>query len=760
MERVSRRAALMAMAVVGAWTAGPGRLLARADLGNAADLPHLRLLLGRMTVEEKAGQLTLMPTAFDAAGAAFNPITPGIEFETQLKEIEAGRLGGVLNGASIEGHRRLQQAAVERSRLGIPMIFGADVIHGYKTIFPVPLAEAASFDPALAERTARAAAVEATANGLNWTFAPMVDISRDARWGRSVEGAGEDVLLGSRMAAARVRGFQGRRLSDDDAMLACPKHFAAYGAAAGGLDYAEADLSERTLRQTYLPPFKAGFDAGALSTMAAFQAVNGVPATANPWLLRKILRDEWNFEGFVVSDWTSDLELVDHGFAADEREAAKLAILAGVDMSMGSALYIKHLPDLVARNEVPIARVDEAVLRVLSVKSALGLFDRPFGRMNPARAKTQVMTRGHLALAREAARRSIVLLKNEADLLPLPRIGTRIALIGPFAQGQSDLNGTWSIFGNDKDAVDLATGLRAAMSDTGLLTVTPGSGVRESLPNGIEAAVAAAAAADVVVLAVGEAADMGGEARSRADITIPAPQQALVEAVARTGKPIVILLRTARALALEGAVLDASAILVTWFLGTQTGPAIADVLFGTVGPSGRLPVSFPQVAGQAPYHYDHPATGRPAKGTDKPERYKANFLEAPNRARFPFGHGLTYGRIAYSNYRQSALAIGAEDVLEVTATITNSGARPAQEVVQLYLRDLAASIARPVHEMKDFQLLNLAPGASRDVTFRLSASDLTFIGQDNLPTIEPGKFQVWIAPSAEAPGLTGTFELR
>ena len=754
---VSRRAILITSALAGAWLVSPLKSMALPSWNSGADLPRLKALLGQMTIEQKAGQLSLLPTAFDAAGAAFNPEHPGADFDKQVKEAEAGLVGGVLNGASIVGHRRLQEAAM-RSPLKIPMIFGADIIHGYKTIFPVPLAEAASFDPALAERTSRIAAIEATANGLSWTFAPMVDLARDARWGRGVEGAGEDVLLGRDMAAARVRGFLGRRLSDDDSMLACLKHFAAYGAAEAGLDYAEVDLSERTLRDIYLPPFKAGFDAGALSTMAAFQTVNGVPASANRWLLDQVLREEWGFGGFVVSDWESDKELIAHGQAADERDAVRLAMLAGVDMSMGFGLYLKHLPDLVAKGAVPMARIDQAVLRVLTVKSALGLFDDPFGRLDPARPKQRVFTRENLAVARDAAGRSIVLLKNEGELLPLRRAGQRIALIGPFAEGQKDLNGPWTVFGNDNDAVDVASGLREALTDPKLLSVVSGSGVLEPLEGGIDAAVAAAGAADVVILAIGESQDMSGEAHSRAEVIVPQAQQALAEAVARTGKPVVVLLRTGRALALEGAVLAAPAILVTWFLGTQTGPAIADVVFGRVGPSARLPVSFPQVSGQAPYHYDHLPSGRPGSG-EKPERYKTNFIEATRRARFPFGHGLTYGRISYAEFRQSALAIDASGSLEVSAIITNSGSRRATELVQLYLRDLVASVSRPVRQLKAYRRVDLRPGQSKTVTFRVGAADLTFVDQNGLPVLEPGSCQVWIAPAAEARGVAGPFLL-
>lgn len=754
---ISRRALMMGAGAVAAWATSPARAL--LALAEPALPPAVDALVARMTVEEKAGQLTLMAAAWSGGAAtALNPAGAATNFDAQLAEARAGRLTGVFNGNGAEMARRMQRAALE-SRLKVPLIFAADVIHGFRTVFPMPLAEAGSFEPELAERTARVAAVEAAAAGIDWTFAPMVDIARDQRWGRGIEGAGEDVLLGRRMAEARVRGFQGRRgLAADDAVLACAKHFAAYGAAEAGLDYNTVDVSERTLREVYFPPFQAAFDAGALSTMAAFNELSGVPATANPWLLDQVLRREWGFSGLVVSDYTGDEELIAHGFAADAREATRLAFLAGVDMSMQSGLYIKHLPDLVAKGEVPMARLDQAVRRVLALKATLGLFDDPFRRIDPRREKTRVRTRAHLSLAREAARRSIVMLKNEGDLLPLPRSGKRIALIGPFAAGKQDLVGPWNVYGTDAEATDLLTGMRAALADPTLVTATRGSDVEVALPGGVEAAVAAARAADVVVLAVGEGQRMSGEAQSREDIVVPAPQMALAEAVAAVGKPVVVLLRNGRALALDGAVLNAPAILVTWFLGSESGPATADILFGIEGPSARLPVSFPRSTGQQPYFYAHKSTGRP-NGPGPLKEYKTHYREGPNAALFPFGHGLTYGRIGYG-----ALEIGDgrllwDGALTVAATVTNSGARAAEEVVQLYIQDVAASITRPVRQLIGFEKIRLAPGASRPVTFTVRRRDLLFVGRDLKPTVEPGLFRVWLAPSAEAEGATGRFTL-
>ncbi len=751
----------MGAAAVTAWAASPARALLQQARGGTAALPaSVEALIGRMTVVEKAGQLTLMAAAW-AGGAAtsLNPAGGSSSFDGQLAEVRGGKLGGVFNGNGAVMAQRMQTVAMRESRLKIPLLFAADVIHGLRTVFPVPLAEAASFDPELARRTARAAGAEAAASGIDWTFAPMVDIAHDARWGRGVEGAGEDVLLGRMMAAERVRGFQGERgLAAPDAVASCAKHFAAYGAAEAGLDYNSVDISERTLRETYFPPFQSAFAAGAPTVMASFNEINGVPATANPWLLTNVLRREWGFGGLVVSDYTGDEELIAHGFAADAREATKLAFMAGVDMSMQSGFYLKHLPDLVASGDVPMARLDEAVRRVLALKVQLGLFDDPFRRIDPRREKTRIRTRESLALAREAGAKSIVMLKNDGGLLPLPRQGKRIALIGPFAAGQHDLIGPWNVYGTDAEAVDLATGVRATVADPSLVSVALGSGVDDPLAGGIPAAVTAAQAADIVVLAIGESQRMSGEAQSRVDIVIPPAQMALVDAVAATGKPIVVLLRNGRALALSGAVLEAPAILVTWFLGSQDGPAIADVLFGKTGPSARLPVSFPHATGQEPYHYDHKSTGRPNPPGPLME-YKAHYREFANDALFAFGHGLTYGTIGYAGLDLGTAQMASGGALTVRATITNIGTRAAEETVQLYIRDVAASVTRPVRELKAFRKVMLKPGERQVVAFTLRKADLMFVGRDLKPTVEPGRFQVWVAPSAQAEGVSGEFTL-
>ena len=754
--RISRRAALMGAGAIAAWLASPARALLQAV--GRVDMPgFIDPLIGRMTLEEKAGQLSLMASAWGGGAAlALNPPQGDSNFPKQVEEARQGQLTGVFNGNGARMARILQTAAVKESRMKIPLIFAADIIHGHRTIFPVPLAEVASFEPELARRTAAAAAFEAAGAGIDWTFSPMVDVARDQRWGRGVEGGGEDPMLGSLFAAARVRGFQGSDLKSNDNMLACIKHFAAYGAGESGLDYNTVDMSMRRLREDYLPPYKAGFDAGALSAMASFNEINGIPSTGNHWLMTELLRGEWGFQGFVVSDYTGDEEMIKHGYAKDGRDAARIALLAGVDMSMQSGLYRQFLPDLVRSGQVPQATLDQSVRRVLALKAMLGLFENPFRRIDEKREAARSMLPPTRALAREAGRKSIVLLKNDGDLLPLPRSGKRIAIIGPFASGQHDLVGPWVVYGDDAKAVDLATGVRNAIG--GSVTVAQGSGVEEPLAGGIEQAVAAARQADVVLLAIGESQGMSGEAQSRTEIVLPAPQQALAEAVAATGKPIVVVLKHGRALALEGAVANAPAILATWFLGTETGNAIADVLFGTHGPSGRLPASFPQRSGQEPYYYAHKPTGRP-NPPGKPDEYKAHFRGILNQALYPFGHGLTYGKIAYSGLAISAPAMPMGGEIVVSATVTNRGTRSAEEVVQLYTHDRTASITRPVRELKAFRKVALAPGQSQTVRFTLRAADLAFYGLQDRPVVEPGTFDVWIAPSAEADGVSGSFEL-
>jgi beta-glucosidase len=744
----------MAMSLTTAWISSPARALLRASDAFGSS-KWIDALFAKMTIEEKAGQLTLRASAWGGSAAtALNPSNHESNFEHQIADAVAGKLMGVFNGNGAEMALRMQSAVMRDSRLKIPLMFAADVIHGYRTIFPVPVAEAASFEPELAERTARVAAFEGAGAGIDWTFAPMVDIARDQRWGRAVEGAGEDVLLGRLFAAARVRGFQGRDLTANDAMMACAKHFAAYGAAEAGLDYNTVDISERTLREVYFPPFKAAFDAAAGSTMASFNEISGVPSTANRWLLTDILRGEWHYPGIVVTDYTGDEELILHGVARDGRDAARLAIMAGVDISMESNLYYQHLPGLVRDGLVPVDRVDQSVRRVLATKMALGLFDDPFRRINPAREKARSRLPASLALAREAARKAIVLLKNEGSLLPLKKTA-KVALIGPFGAGQHDLIGGWCVYGDDNQAVDLATGLRNA---GGSVTVVEGSGVEAPLPGGIEAAVAAAKTSDVVILAIGEAQGMSGEAQSRTDIVIPEPQQALAEAVMNAGRPVVVVLNNGRAIALKGAVRDAQAILVKWFLGSESGNALADIIYGETSPSARLPISFPFESGQEPYHYDRKTTGRPQPPGARVD-FKAQYRNAPNAALYPFGHGLTYGEARYSDLHLGAAVLPRQGHIDISATLTNVGQFAIEEVAQLYIHQRAASVSRPVRELKAFNKVRLAPGETKTVRFVLRGEDLRFYGLHDVSTIEAGTIDLWVAASAQDAGLHATIEL-
>ncbi len=716
--------------------------------------PQIEALIAQMTIEEKAGQLTILADDTRNSAEGVNPEFKRRKVDGMLKEIREGRVGALFNGRGAAAGRETQRIAVEQSRLKIPLLFGADVIHGFQTIFPIPLGEAASFDPDLARRTARVAAIESTASGIHWTFAPMVDIARDQRWGRVSEGAGEDVYLGKLFAAARVRGFQGDDITAEDSMIATPKHFAAYGAVSGGMEYNTVEISMPTLREVHFPPFQAAFDAGALTTMSSFNDINGVPASGSHWLQTEVLRGEWGFKGFVVSDYTADKELIRHGYAADDRDATRIALSAGVDMSMQSSLYIAELPKLVASGALPMATVDEAVRRVLYVKKAIGLFDNPYRSLDPAREKSQIGISAHRALAREAARKSIVLLRNERNVLPLAK-NARIAVIGPLGDDHKNLFGPWTLFGKVQESISLKQGLANAGATH--VTVVQGSNIESPIAGGVDAAVKAAKNADVVLLAIGESEHMSGEAQSRTSIVVPEAQQALAEAVAATGKPIVVLLSSGRALALQGAVRKADAILVNWFLGSEAGNALADVLFGDYNPSGRLPVSFPFESGQQPYFYNHRSTGRPLDPNDSPA-FKARYRETPNEALYPFGHGLSYSTITYSDVKLSGGTLPWNGTITATATIKNTGSRAAEETAQLYIHDRVASITRPVRELKGFKKVKLEPGASAEVSFELSRKDLEFVGLQNTWIAEPGAFDVWISPSS-ATGKSARFEL-
>ncbi len=717
----------------------------------AAHQERIEALIARMTIVEKAGQLNLLGDPFRFRPQNVNPLDGQGDPARITGLIREGKVGNLFNGIGAEAGRRIQRIAVEETRLGIPLLFAADIIHGLKTVFPVPLAEAAAFDPDLAYRTARAAALEGAASGVHQTYAPMVDVARDQRWGRVVEGAGEDVWLNEVLAAARTRGFQGERgLADRDALLATPKHFAAYSAAMGGMDYNSTDMSDVTLRGVYLPPFQAAFEAGALSVMSGFNDLNGVPASGNRYLLTEILRGELGFEGFVVSDYTSEQELIAHGFAEDGRDAARIALMAGIDMSMVSGLFLDHIPDLVEKGDVPISRVDGAVRRVLTTKAALGLFDDPYRGCDPERERLVVGSQGHRDLAREAGVKSIVLLKNEGGLLPLKSSGQKIALIGPFADDVDNIFGPWTIWGDESRRISLEAGFRAAMADPTLLTVAKGSEVEAAMNGGVEAAVAAARDADVIVLALGESARMSGEAQSRTEIDVPAPQRALAEAVAGLGKPVVVLLRNGRALELSGAVKDADAILVTWFLGGEMGHAVADVVFGQASPSGRLPVSFPHRSGQQPYSYDHKTTGRPADNRLASQEYVARYRDTTNTALYPFGHGLTYGDVRYGAVTPPDATLAWDGEVELSVQVTNGGTRAVEETVQLYIRDRVASLTQPGRRLRDVRKVALAAGETATVRFILRRSQLEFVGPDGRPTVEPGLFDIWLSPSAQA----------
>jgi beta-glucosidase len=714
-----------------------------------AEDPFIENLIKGMSLEEKAGQLSIFGDSVRFDGPPINPTPEQTSTRDKVfEDIAKGRMTGVYNGIGVAVGREMQKTALEKSPHKIPLIFAADVIHGLKTMLPIPLAEACSFDPDLAKRSAQAAALEATAKGIQWTFAPMVDVARDQRWGRVAESNGEDTWLDCQFAKARVEGFQGSDLKDGRTMMACPKHFAAYGAVQGGMEYNTADIPETTLRQTHLPPFKAAFDAGALSTMSSFNDIAGVPSTGNHYLLTDILRGEWGFKGLVVSDYTSDEELILHGFAADGPDATAKAISAGCDISMQSGFYNKYLPDLVRSGRVPMSVVDRAVRRVLHVKKALGLFDNPYRSLDLAREQSDIRTPETVAWAREAARKSIVMLKNDGGLLPLPKSGKSIALIGPCIDDKADYPGPWSVFPDIEACVTMTEGFKAALDPSTQLTTARGSDYEAPLDGGIEAAVAAAKASDIVVLVVGESSGMSGEAQSRVEIVVPEPQMKLAEAVAAVGKPMVVVLRHGRALALHGAVKDAPAILATWFLGSETGHAVADIVFGDHAPQGRLAVSFPQESGQEPFYYNHRNTGRPQLTDDK--AFKARYREVTNAPLYPFGHGLTYSTVTYSTTKVASPDMSINGKITVTATIANTGARACHEVAQLYVHERVASITQPVRSLRGIKHLDLAPGQSAQVTFELSAADLAYVHGDLKWRTDPGVFDVWIAPSAMA----------
>ena len=700
--------------------------------GNALDR-RVDSLLRLMTLEEKIGQMTLYTTDWGATGPTIR--------EGYTKDIRSGACGALFNSHTVKFTRELQRIAVEETRLKIPLIFGYDVIHGYKTIFPMPLAEAASWDLPAIERAARVAAIESTAAGLNWTFAPMVDVGRDPRWGRVMEGAGEDTYLGSRIAEARVRGFQGKGLGQPDAMMACVKHYAGYGAPIAGREYGSVDMSERYFREYYLPPYEAAVKAGAATVMTSFNDYNGVPATGNKYLLTDVLRNEWKFQGFVVTDYTSINEMVNHGVVADDKAAGELAANAGVDMDMQGAVFQRFLAQSVREGKVPLTQIDEATRRILRLKFELGLFENPYKFGDEQREKTQILSKAHRDDARMMARKSIVLLKNENKVLPL-RKGAKIALIGPLADNQSELMGNWSGAGEAKDCVTLLSGLKANAT----CQYVQGTSVDGMDKTGFAAAVAAAQNAEVVIVAVGENAMMSGEAGARAEIGLPGVQQQLVEELVKTGKPVVVVLMNGRPLAIPWIAQNATAIVEAWWLGTETGNALSDVLFGDYNPSGKLPMTFPRSVGQVPIYYNDKSTGRPF---DPNSKWTSKYLDMPNSPQYAFGFGLSYTTFGYSDPQVSKAVFKKGENLQVTVNVSNTGSREGEEVVQLYVRDLVGSVTRPVKELKGFQKIMLAAGASKTVTFTLTDRDLSFYRQDMSFGSEPGEFEIMVGGSSD-----------
>jgi beta-glucosidase len=699
-------------------------------------------LLARMTLEEKLSQLQMLD---GLAEGVYRPEHPEM--------IRKGLLGSTLNVRGAKRTNELQRIAMTESRLKIPVLFAFDVIHGYRTVFPVPLGEAASFDPAAAERSASVAAAEASAAGVKWTFAPMVDIARDPRWGRIVEGAGEDPYLGAAMAAARVRGFQGygeNGYSAPDKVLACAKHWVGYGAAEGGRDYNTTEISESTLRNVYFPPFHAALNAGAGSFMSAFNDLNGVPTSANPFTLTKVLRDEWKFDGVVVSDYESVREIINHGFAADEAEAAQKAITAGVDVEMVSRLYNRRLPQLVKEGKFPAPVIDEAVRRMLRIKFRLGLFERPY--TDEARESRLILSSEHLDAAREIAARSMVLLKNERETLPLSKGLKSIAVIGPLADDRANPMGSWTGDGRKEDVITLLAGIKAK-APAARVMYAKGCDINTDDADGIAEASRVARESDVTILAVGESAEMSGEAAVRSSLDLPGRQRDLIRAVHESGKPYVVVLMNGRPLTINWIAENSPAILETWFAGTQAGNAIADVLFGDVNPGGKLPVTFPRAVGQVPIYYNHKNTGRPPDANNK---YTSKYYDLQWTPLYPFGYGLSYTQFRLANLQLSAQRIRPDGKVTVSVEVENIGARAGDEVAQLYLRDVAASVTRPVKELKGFQRITLRPGEKRRVEFTLSPEHFGFWNRENRFIVEPGDFKVTVGNSSEG-GLEAFF---
>jgi beta-glucosidase len=698
-------------------------------------------VLKLMTLDEKVGQMNQYNGDWDATG----PITADGDKQNQIRK---GMLGSMLNVTGVEHTRQLQEIAMQ-SRLKIPLLFGQDIIHGYRTTFPVPLAEAASWDLQAIQLSARIAATEAAASGVHWTFAPMVDIARDPRWGRVMEGAGEDPYLGSLIAKARVNGFQGKGLGNTDALMACAKHYAAYGAAIGGRDYNTVDMSLNTLWEIYLPPFKAAADAGAATFMNSFNTLNGIPATGNEYLQRDILKGKWNFKGFVVSDWNSVGEMIPHGFAKDKYEASLKAITAGSDMDMESRSYINHLSRLVKDKKVNIQLIDDAVKRILKKKFELGLFDDPFKFSNKEREQQQWNNSENLRAEKLMAEKSIVLLKNDNQLLPLSKQIKNIALIGPFIKGIRDNLGFWSYTWPDDSTriVSAWQGIKNKIGNRVSLLYAKGCNINDTSRAGFNQAIETAMQADAIIVNVGEAADWSGEAKSRSTIHLPGVQEELVKAIYATGKPVVVMINAGRPLIFNWTADHVPAILYTWWLGTEAGNAIADVLFGDYNPSAKLPMSFPRDEGQIPIYYNYFNTGRPAK-SDSDLNYVTAYIDLPNSPEFPFGYGLSYTTFSYRDLTLSTSSFKPGQTLTASIVVANTGKYDGIETVQLYIRDLLGSVVRPVKELKGFQRVSLKAGESKTITFKITVNDLKFYNGKLEYNYEPGDFKVFIGTNS------------
>lgn len=698
-------------------------------------------LMAKMTLEEKIGQLNQYNDDITATG----PITKDAD---KAGQVRAGKLGSILNAVGTKNTKNWQDQAMQ-SRLKIPLLFGQDVIHGFRTTFPIPLGETATWDMNLIEKSARIAAIEASAYGIHWTFAPMVDIGRDPRWGRVMEGAGEDTYLGTLVGKARVKGFQGNGLGNKDAVMACAKHFAAYGAAVGGRDYNSVDMSLRQLHETYLPPFKAVSDMGVATFMNSFNDINGIPATGNKYIQRDLLKGVWNFQGFVVSDWGSIGEMIPHGFAKDNKEAALKAILAGSDMDMESRSYTNHLAELVKEGKVDIQLIDDAVRRILTKKYELGLFDDPYRFINEKREKEQANNPEHRKFAREIGAKSIVLLKNENQLLPLSPTTKKVAIIGPFAKATVENHGFWSIaFPDDSQRiVTQFDGIKAQLDKNSELLYAKGCNANDNDKSLFAEAVETAKKADVVIMTLGEGHAMSGEAKSRSNIHFSGVQEDLLKEIAKTGKPIILMINAGRPLVFDWASENIPTIVYTWWLGTEAGNSIADVLFGKINPGGKLPMTFPRTEGQIPIYYNHYNTGRPAKNnTDR--NYVSAYIDLDNDPAYPFGFGLSYTTFQYSDVNVSATQLKGNQTLTASVTLTNSGNYDGEEVVQLYIRDLVGKVVRPVKELKGFQKIFLKKGESKTVSFNITPEDLKFYDDELNFDWESGEFDIMIGTNS------------